>query len=248
MGILFKVYYKIIRKAKINSIFKIKAGPLKGYVWHVSIPDNRYLLGNYEPAMANIIEKAVRKNFRFVDIGANAGYFSLLAHKGCMPDKKPISIEPNPENIHLLKAHFRLNNIEAFDLEEMAISNQSGVIQFSNSDNLAANTYKQESSVYKNSTIEVKTNTLDYIAEKYNLDKFSLVKIDVEGAELDVLQGGYAFIKKYHPNILLATHNCHVANVKEDCLAYLKELGYSFEPIEDNKIEGQADFLCTKIT
>jgi FkbM family methyltransferase len=243
--IAHKIFFKLLRVIRISYTTKIKAGPLRGSYWHVKIPDSRYLLGIYEPEMADIIVKAVRDGKQFVDIGANAGYFSLLAHKYCHDNKTPISVEPMPENIKLLELHFKLNNIQNHTIEALAISDRSGSIQFSNAPNLAANTYKQESSMHQYDSIDVPTNTLSFIAEKYKLAENCLVKIDVEGAELDVLKGGADFITTYKPSILLATHNCHVPNVKEDCLAFLQKIGYQTTPIADVKIPGQADFFCT---
>ena len=244
--LIFKIYFKILRFFKINITISIKNGPLKGTKWHVSIPDNRYILGNYEPEMSRLIESAITStNRKLVDIGANAGYFSLLAGKLGDLHANHIAIEPNPKNIQLLKSHFEINNIDNVKIEALAVSNISGTIQFSDTDNLAANTYKSESSIYKEKTISVKSNTLDYLAEKYSLNEQCIIKIDVEGAELDVLKGGLVYIKEYHPHILLATHNCHVKNVEEDCLSLLDSLGYKADLIEDNKIPGQSDFYCT---
>ena len=244
MRFIYKAYYKLIRKMGIAKTAKIKNGPLKGYLWKTSVPDNRYILGDYESAMTKIIQNTLKNGVRFVDIGANAGYFSLLGHQLCEENRKPISVEPNPENIQLLKAHFHLNKILKYNIEAVAISNQNGTIQFSDSGNLAANTYKQESSIYCKNTIEVKTITLNALMAKYQLDSNTLIKIDVEGAELDVLMGGEDFIKNFHPAILLATHNCHVPNVEENCLAYLQKMGYKLNPIADHKIPGQADYFC----
>ncbi|MBK9593251.1 MAG: FkbM family methyltransferase [Crocinitomicaceae bacterium] len=85
---------------------------------------------------------------------------------------------------------------------------------------------------------------LDTICREYSF-KNILLKIDVEGAEFDVLTGGINFIKTHKPEIILATHDCHVPGIESKCLRLLQQLNYTYKSIDDNKfIKGQADYLC----
>ena len=239
-----KVILKVLRVLKIKGSRKIKKGILQGYKWKIEIPDSRYLLGTYEVALSKYVKKAVSEGNRLIDIGANAGYFSLIAGKYGRADLKHVAVEPVPENIRLLKSHLSENDIQNVIIEPMAISDKEGEIEFSNSSNLAANTYKTESSIFSEETIKVKTSSLDAFASKYQLDSNCLIKIDVEGAELDVLKGGASFLRKFHPELVLATHDNHIPGIKNACLEFLQKLGYRVETLEDEKIEGQEDFIC----
>jgi FkbM family methyltransferase len=244
---IIKIVLKLSRVLKLNAIFKIRSGIMKSVKWHSSIPDSRYIIGNYESNLANTRQSEVIQGKRFIDIGANAGYFSLLASRYGEPFKIHIAIEPMPGNIDLLKNHLEINDINNVIIEQIAISDKEGVIEFSNSDNLAANTYKKESTMFNNKTITVKTIDLNTFAIQNKLDDNCFIKIDVEGAELDVLKGGLTYLKTFKPKLLLATHDCHVKNVKKDCLDILESIGYKYVVLDDIKIDGQEDFLCIPV-
>ncbi len=194
-NILLKIGLKIQRKFNPNKFKKIQSGFLKGKLWKIAIPDSRYIIGNYEPELAKIIFNEIQLGKQFVDIGANAGYFSLLASENST--KKVISIEPIPQNIQFLKEHIEINRIENIEILPIAISDKIGEIEFSNSDNLSANTYKKESVMFKGEGIKVQTITLQELAKRNSLDANCFIKIDVEGAEFDVLEGGKEFLEKY---------------------------------------------------
>jgi len=242
-NILLKIRLKIQRKLNPNKFKKIQSGFLKGKLWKIGIPDSRYIIGNYEPELSKIIFNETQLGKQFVDIGANAGYFSLLASQ--YSNKKVISIEPMPENVQFLNEHIKMNKINNIEVLPIAISDKNGEIEFSNSDNLSANTYKKESVMFKGEGIKVQTISLQELAERNSLDSNCFIKIDVEGAEFDVLEGGKDFLKKHHPNLMVATHDCHLAGVKEKCIQILTELGYTTTPIKEEKeILGQEDFYC----
>ncbi|MCB9225115.1 MAG: FkbM family methyltransferase [Crocinitomicaceae bacterium] len=243
-NIPLKIILKSLRTLGVNSLFKIRKGVLKGQKWSVSIPDSRYIAGEYEEALSELVVDQVSKSKRFIDIGANAGYFSLVAAKYGQKDVEHLAIEPFPENVDLLNKHLSVNNIKDVNVKEMAISDQNGEIEFSDSGNLAANTYKTESSVFSNKVIKVKTMTLDQLAEENQLNESCFLKIDVEGAEYDVLKGGKIYLSQFKPDLVLATHDNHVKGVKVDCLNFLSEIGYKCSTLADVKIDGQEDFFC----
>lgn len=225
-----------------GDFLRILSGPLKGYLWNKRISDPRYIIGIYETNQARLIIDHLGSSKRFVDIGANAGYYTLLASK--YSPARHLALEPLPSNFARLKEHCRLNEVKHVDFLEAAVSASNGTVEFSDSGNDAANTYKTESTIYNDATITVKTLTLDQLASDYKLDGNVVLKIDVEGAEADVLEGGMNYLKSYHPVLLLATHDCHVAGVKEKCLEILKTLNYECKLVQDSKISGQDDFLC----
>lgn len=225
-----------------GDFLQISRGRLKNYWWSRHISDPRYLMGMYETNQAKLIIDYLAASKRFVDIGANAGYYTLLASKHS--PARHLAIEPLPSNFIRLKEHCRLNRVEHVDFLEAAVSSHNGTVEFSDSGNDAANTYKKESSLNMDKTITVATITLDQLAADYQLDEKVVLKIDVEGAEGDALEGGMNYLKTCHPPILLATHDCHVAGIKDKCLEILKNLGYECQLVQDSKISGQDDFLC----
>lgn len=244
-NLINRILLKARRSFGSQKLLKIKKGVLKGVKWSVAVPDNRYILGVYEEDLGLRIKKAVSEGKRFVDIGANAGYFSLLASNFGSDSVRHLAVEPFPENVALLKKHLTVNNMQNVEVKELAVSDRTGELEFSNSGNLAANTYKSESSIFTDQLIKVKTTSLDALADHKGLDGNCFLKIDVEGAEFDVLRGGKKYLTTHHPDVVLATHDNHVKGVKKDCLDFMTEIGYQINVLDDIKIDGQEDFLCT---
>ena len=240
--ILLKLKQKFNNNPKKTAL--IQKGPLKGFRWNINITDTRYILGEYESSQTELILSKLKNKTKFIDIGANAGYFSLIA-KSKFPNIEITLFEPLPINIEHIDQHFSENNMtEAYTLKKVAIGEQTGETEFSDSGNAAANTIMKESSLMNSSKkIKVQIETIDQNASSLNWDAETFLKIDIEGAEFMALKGGEQYFKKYHPEFILATHDCHVPGVEKQCLDFIQELGYQYELIKDDKISGQTDYL-----
>ncbi|MBK9593250.1 MAG: FkbM family methyltransferase [Crocinitomicaceae bacterium] len=118
-------------------------------IWTHEISDLRYLTGDYEPEIAQYISKKVSDGFSFIDIGANAGYYSLLAaSKAKDPSQVIVAIEPMEQNIAQIKNHIVLNKLSQIKVLPVAVSDSDRELEFSATSNLAANTYNSESDFY----------------------------------------------------------------------------------------------------
>jgi len=130
-----------------------------------------------------------------IDVGANVGYYTLQLSQYLGNTGKIISIEPDPETCDTLKKNCQLNNLKNIIIHNCAISSKTGVITLYKSE-----THSGESSIYstsienKKSSISIPSYSLDDLLNtKYS--KIDFIKIDVEGAELDVLKGGTKTLK-----------------------------------------------------
>lgn len=178
------------------------------------------------------------------------GYYSFIANQ-YISKGKIYSFEPMPPNIDTFKAHLRLNKTrlinDSITLMPFAVSDKEKEVVFSSSDmSTEGNTYVN-SVLHSNSSKDhiVKCFSVDGLLEQGYL-KPDILKIDVEGAEFDVLKGAEQTIKKYHPNILLATHDCHLPGVQKLCVDYLQELGYELFVLSNkNKtMSGLDDYIA----
>ena len=125
-----------------------------------------------------------RDNDIVIDVGAHVGLFSL---KVCRSVKRVIAIEPHPFNYKLLLTNLRLNRIENVTPMKLAISNYSGTAKLYLGKESSDHTIKPLSKMSHSSSIDVECDTLDNCCK--TLSKVNFIKIDVEGAELDVLKG-----------------------------------------------------------
>lgn len=243
---LRKAFYKIKILMQPKGKSRISRGLGQGVVWTHEVSDLRYLQGVYEEDLAAWLKEKMSLGYSFVDIGANAGYFSLLAHKFLINEQQRIiAIEPMRLNLNLIQKHISFNRAERVEVLPVAVADKDRMVEFSDSPNMAANTYNEASSLYKNSPkIAVKARSLDAIVAELGLQN-TVLKIDVEGAELDVLKGASEMLSLQHPELILATHECHVKGVEQACLNFLEAKGYVCQPLDEKKlVEGQQDYLC----
>lgn len=207
------------------------AGPLKGYLWSTAASYD-YILGEYEdPKTLKAFISWLNEDSVFYDIGSNTGFHALTANR-IIRTGKIYAFEPMPAMREVFEKHINLNsevmvrnNIELFPF---AVSNNEGEVEFSNDmKRRDGNTYIKVSYVFTGSgdKIKVLTKSIDgLIAEGF--EKPDIIKIDAEGAEYDILMGAKNTLELCHPYILLATHDCHLSGVQDDCVCFLEELGY----------------------
>jgi FkbM family methyltransferase len=158
------------------------------------------------------------------------------------------AFEPLPEPLLLLKRHVEVNGLDNIVVHGVALSNQVGFVEFSSTGSSMGNTYIQESKLFLSSParVLVRVTTVDELVfGEARLPPPRFLKIDVEGAEHDVLQGAARTIDAYHPVILLATHDFHLPGVKDQCLAWMREHGYACQLTDRDKgLADREDFFC----
>jgi len=245
-GICIRIYnfFKKIPLFENSSVF-ITSGFLKNYRWSLFTSDATYLSGIFDTDTLFEFKKHIKPGYTVFDLGANEGYYSLIASKLVGDKGKVISFEPMPENIGLLKKHIKINNVNNVIVESKAVSDFTGSLKFSNTADKAGNTYLNSSPKFISSenTITVDTIKLDDLMQQASFTPPDFIKIDVEGAEFDVLSGADKLIKKYKPVILIATHDFHVPGVKDRCINYLTEIGYKYSKLGNHQSNGFADFI-----
>ena len=210
---------------------KVMEGPLKGYLWSTS-SNYDHILGCYEnPVIVKECCGWFRPTTVFYDLGANIGFYTILANR-FITKGKIYAFEPIPFVCGLLQKHLELNrhliNPDTIRIMPFAVSDKEKEVSFSdNKEQAEGNTYILSSPFLKAGikTIRVKCYSIDELVHQ-GYDIPDIIKIDVEGAEYDVLMGAAATISQYKPRIILATHDCHLPGVDEDCRRFLFGMGY----------------------
>lgn len=169
----------------------------------------------------------------FLDIGANVGIYSWHARSRGVP--VIFLFEPDRVNARLLAQTIKANHFSSLFLIPCAVSNQFGIAEFivdhasgatgsllDHSDNASS----LHSAYGMKATVSVPTICLDAYTEHCRGKKV-LVKIDVEGAESQVLEGGERFFAEAKPFIIM---ECF----EPDRLQWFQEAGYRVEPLEEN--------------
>ncbi|MFQ5977033.1 MAG: FkbM family methyltransferase [Candidatus Heimdallarchaeota archaeon] len=153
--------------------------------------------GVHEPFETEVIRQIVKKGDMVIDIGAHIGYYTLILAKLVGEKGKVLAFEPDPCNFSLLKKNVEINDFHNVILEQKAISNKTGKIQLFMSEVHSAMHRIYKSSIFKDFhlSIEIEAIRLDDYFNS-NERKIDFIKIDVEGAELSVLQGMESILQK----------------------------------------------------
>lgn len=146
----------------------------------------------------------IRSDSIIVDVGAHVGFFTV---KAATKAKKGIviAIEPHPENFRKLLINIKLNNLNNVIPLNLALWDRQGTLKLYN-----FNLSGIYSVVYPGRQFTlVKANTLDNVLKSLGIDQVDLVKIDVEGAELKVLKGATASLKRRIRSLILEAHSSY---------------------------------------
>lgn len=231
------VYFLQLPFKKINSIiFKRKINPR--LIGNVTI-QNKYgtffckdnmtsawIASTYhEPLMRKYF--SLKENGVFVDIGANIGKYSIVLGRQ-LKKGKVVSIEAERGNFETLKKNIGLNKLENIFPMNVACSNKEGKLTFY-IDPYSTGGHSLKP-LKENKKVEVDAKKLDSILKILKIKKVDLIKIDVEGAELEVLKGATSTLKKSHPKIIFeAWDNKRLDEIRN----FLREFKYKLNKIGD---------------
>ena len=155
------------------------------------------------------------------DVGGNIGIYSVALGK-VLPQKFLItSFEPIAENVKALEENVRFNKIPNSRIIASAVGNQEGTISFHLSSDPAYSSASKVIQFVSDKSITVPITSLDAVWKSDGKPPISLIKIDVEGAEEDVLKGARELIKSCYPIMLIEANSAsHLQTLKLILLPY----------------------------
>lgn len=172
------------------------------------------------------------------DVGANIGTFTTWMAKA-FPNGKIYAFEPQREVFQMLSGNAAINNLYNVYTHNIGLGKENTKVEFEEPNYFEKNDFGTFSLIEdiitqktKNKII-VQINTLDWFVEYYNIPKIHLLKIDVEGMDLDVLIGGQKTIKKHLP-IIFIEHNDNRKTIIKDIKNFLNSFDYGYEIIGNN--------------
>jgi FkbM family methyltransferase len=233
---LYNFYLKTTKNE--GEVLSIEKGRLQGKRWirFMRTHNDEYVRGDYEPEVQAAIERRLRPGMTFYDVGANAGFFSLLGSVIVGPAGTVIAFEPHPETAAQLLKQISENGASNVEVVEAAICDKVGIAEFS--DDTFAVMASLVGSDSGTKTIKVKTTNLDQLIDDKKLP--DVMKIDVEGAEIEALRGAEKMIRKKRPILLVELHSPEIA-AEYDLL--MKDFNYRTSTLEGEVIQaGQGDY------
>lgn len=189
--------------------------------WWIAVNDfnsDSIFAGDFEIGETRFVSGFLKEGMVVLDIGAHHGFYTLLASRKVGEKGKVIAFEPSERERNRLLSHIKLNNCKNVLVEPFALSSKVG------SENLyvvmgkdtGCNSLRRPNVSEDIKVVEVKTITLEnYLLEK-GINKIDLIKIDVEGAELEILKGAGEILKdKIRPLVL-----CEISDSRTEPWGY----------------------------
>ena len=194
-----------------------------------------YFLGEYESSTTRLFKLLATPGWTVLDVGANAGYFSVVAGIAGGPGSRVVAFEPNPRLTRMLARSIALNPRLDIRLERVAIGDEPGELPFhltSVTRNSGLSSLRSDLPDTAGEVISVPVETIDGYCEKHSLAP-DLIKIDVEGFELQALLGAAKTLRDRRPGAVI----CEVEPTREDpsrIVDLMRAHGYAAHSIARN--------------
>jgi FkbM family methyltransferase len=235
-GTLWKNYFDIWKREKRGSVLLKFKMPKYNYEFYcrrnkddfkiMTFHEDDIMEHNFTPMEGDIV----------VDIGAHIGPYTLIAAKRVGPKGRIVSIEADHDNFNILNLNISLNKLTNVIALNYAVYSKEETI------NLYLPSKKEQSSYTKYNTvmadraigetnfIKVKANTLDWILHENGIkyEEVNWIKIDVEGAEFEVLKGARDVLSKSRKiSLLIEIHNLlGIINLYDQIKEFLKSYNF----------------------
>jgi FkbM family methyltransferase len=202
-------------------------------------PSNpRYARGDNELPVQETLARHLRPGHVFYDVGANVGFFTVIAARLVGPSGRVLAFEPVPGNAGLARANAAGNGFDNVEVVARAVGRASGraelaLARYSGGSMLAE---VGEPPDPRGERLEVEVVAIDD-AVAAGAPPPDVVKIDVEGAELEVLEGMRRTLASRRPVVVLEVDDRTEAAAGrrlDACRALLEELGFEVRPLADS--------------
>ena len=195
--------------------------------------------GRFAAPIYDEIVRSVGPDGVFVDVGANFGYFSVLAGTRTTAGHV-LAVEANPAYARKLAEHVARNNSTGIEIFQVACWDEDGTLDLfvAGIDN-PGKTSLSSANAYSSELVRVPACPLDSIVEESGVDKVDLIKVDVEGAELHVLDGMQRTIERFRPRVIVEVEDTLLAQFSAspgDIHEYFARHGYRSETLSATDI------------
>lgn len=232
IGRLLRAPLRLVPKKAAVPILQGKA---RGLRWIVDAGTHGCWLGSYEYSQRLLFEQTVEDGAVVYDIGAHAGFYTLLASRLVGERGRVVAVEPLASNIDYLHKHLALNNIRNVTVIEAAAWDEDGTASFEPGPDRSLGRVREAGQ------FRVRTIRLDSLVARDDAPSPTVMKIDVEGAEARVLAGAERILSEARPVVFLSTHG---AEVKRECLTSLRSFGYRIAALDGGSDQDADDLIA----
>jgi FkbM family methyltransferase len=178
--------------------------------------------GTLEPSVTEAMVRCVRPGHVFYDVGANVGYFTLVAARLVGPRGRVVAFEPVPWCAEAVATNIALNDLRHAEVRTEAVGDAGGrdllLVVADASQSMLASVERRGDT---RDEIHVDVVAIDDLVRAGTLRPPDVLKIDTEGAEILVLEGMRDTIARHRPKII-----CEIHDTNERFAALMDEIGY----------------------
>jgi FkbM family methyltransferase len=200
-------------------VVPILAGPNRGFRWRIGAFDHGCWLGSYELEKQQALRDRLREGMTAFDIGAHAGFYTLLMSRAVGDSGKVFAFEPWPANVTDCLAHVRMNRLCNIVIVPAAVGGIARLASFESGESSSTGRFAPT-----DTAVRVTCVTLDDLLATDGFRVPDLIKVDVEGAESQVLEGAQTLMRQHAPVWFVALHSL---DQKDACLRLLANAGYT---------------------
>lgn len=195
----------------------------------------------WEPEETALLRSITPSGGTFLDVGANIGYFTLLASRWVGPSGTVVAFEPVSTTHERLRRNLALNPTANVLAVRAGASSAPGTAAIALEDDAGhSHLLAGETSVGRQETITL--TTVDAFVTSMGLKRVDVIKIDTEGADFEVLRGAEATLRRFRPVVLMEVELlARFGATVEDVTLFLDGIGYDGEVLAHRSA---TDLLC----
>jgi FkbM family methyltransferase len=174
--------------------------------------------GVYEPRTTALFKSLLKTGMVVFDIGANFGYYGLIAAQVVGSTGKVYALEPEPNNFRLISSNIKVNGFSNMIPLQVAVSNEKGrATLFLDKTNLGAHSVHHGNVLEAGGAAEVEATTLDSLVEsRIVTERVDLITMDVQGAEGLVFEGAEQTLRRNNVKVLMEFWPYGLRNIGTD--------------------------------
>jgi FkbM family methyltransferase len=192
------------------------------------LSENLALYGVHEPLGTSAYLRQLRPGDHVIDIGANLGYFLLLAGRAVGPAGRLLGIEPVPANFEILQRNIRRSALANIELHPWAMGARSEHATFYQSEVPNWGSLVQHEKLLPKSSYTVEVKRLDDVVAALPDFRPAALRMDLDGGEQMVLEGAWETLREFRPALFIELHPFALGwDAIRGLLLRFRDLGYA---------------------
>jgi FkbM family methyltransferase len=234
----FKIFKKVLKKYDVDFYFKDRKGFLTKRLYNENFA---YIFPTKNASdafpMMDALDEKIKNTKICIDVGANIGVTSMWMARQC---QNVYAFEPAPENVERFHDNMAVNNVANVELIQKAVSRTNGVTQFNLFASHGHHSLDPHHLAEVKEKIDVEIVTLDHFCTERGINEIDVLKIDVEGCEIDVLMGAKDLLRNKSIKMIIFENSPILFEKqnkdKREVIHYLTDSGYDVFRLDGSRV------------